>query len=171
MSQPAIDIDALKRRQKATWMAGDFGLIARSYESGAAEFVRRLGLVPGIRVLDVACGTGNLAVPAARTRAEVTGVDIATNLLEQARVRAAAEGLSARFDEGDAAIQESAIACDRLASAACATAPAATGKISVRRKSWRALRLCVSHLSHAKAQSPQSCGKWCLVAAISRWVH
>jgi SAM-dependent methyltransferase len=102
MSQPPIDIDALKSRLKATWMAGDFGLIARSYESGAAEFVRRIGLLPGARVLDVACGTGNLAVPAARIRAEVTGVDIATNLLEQARARAAAEGLTARFDEGDA---------------------------------------------------------------------
>ena len=102
MSQPPPDIDALKSRLKATWMAGDFGFIARSYESGAAEFVRRLGLVPGNRVLDVACGTGNLTVPAARTGADVTGVDIATNLLEQARTRAATEGVAARFDEGDA---------------------------------------------------------------------
>jgi SAM-dependent methyltransferase len=102
MSQPAIDIDALKSRLKATWMAGDFGLIARSYETGAAEFIQRLALAPGNRVLDVACGTGNLAVPAARTGAEVTGVDIAINLLEQARARTAAERLVARFDEGDA---------------------------------------------------------------------
>ena len=102
MSQPAIDIDALKGRLKATWMAGDFGLIAKSYEAGAAEFVRRLGFAPGTKVLDVACGTGNLALPAARSGAAVTGVDIATNLLEQARGRAAAEGLPARFDEGDA---------------------------------------------------------------------
>jgi SAM-dependent methyltransferase len=102
MSQPAVDIEALKGRLKATWMAGDFGLIARSYEAGAAEFVGRLGLAPGTRVLDVACGTGNLALPAARAGAAVTGVDIATNLLDQARSRAAAEGLTARFDEGDA---------------------------------------------------------------------
>lgn len=102
MSQPAIDIDALKNRLKATWMAGDFGLIAKSYENGAAEFVHRLGLAPGSRVLDVACGTGNLTLPTARARAVVTGVDIATNLLEQARSRAAAEGLTAQFDEGDA---------------------------------------------------------------------
>lgn len=102
MSQPATDIDALKGRLKATWMAGDFGHIAKSYEAGAAEFVRRLGFAPGTRVLDVACGTGNLALPAARAGAEVVGVDIATNLLEQARSRAAAEGLPARFDEGDA---------------------------------------------------------------------
>jgi SAM-dependent methyltransferase len=101
-AQPAIDIDALKSRMRATWMAGDFGLIAKGYETGAAEFVRRLALAPGTRVLDVACGTGNLALPAARVGAEVTGVDIATNLLEQARSRAAAEGLAVRFDEGDA---------------------------------------------------------------------
>jgi hypothetical protein len=97
MSQPTTDIDALKSRLKATWMAGDFGLIAKSYETGAAEFVRRLGLLPGNKVLDVACGTGNLSVPAARTGAVVTGVDIATNLLEQARARAAAEGLTVQF--------------------------------------------------------------------------
>jgi SAM-dependent methyltransferase len=102
MSAPAIDIDALKNRLKATWMAGDFGLIAKSYEIGAAEFVRRLGFAPGTRVLDVACGTGNLTLPAAQAGAVVTGVDIATNLLEQARARAAAEKLAARFDEGDA---------------------------------------------------------------------
>jgi SAM-dependent methyltransferase len=102
MSQSGTGVDTLKSRLKATWMAGDFGLIAKSYETGAAEFVRRLDLAPGTRVLDVACGTGNLAFPAARAGAVVTGVDIATNLLEQARARAAAEGLSARFDEGDA---------------------------------------------------------------------
>lgn len=102
MSQQTIDIDALKGRLKSTWMAGDFGLIAKSYETGAAEFVSRLELAPGTRVLDVACGTGNLAMPAARIGAEVTGVDIATNLLEQARARAESEGLAVRFDEGDA---------------------------------------------------------------------
>jgi SAM-dependent methyltransferase len=102
MSQTPSDIDALKTRLKATWMAGDFGLIAKGYELGAVEFVRRLGLSPGSRVLDVACGTGNLALPAARTGALVTGVDIATNLLEQARSRAEAEGLTVQFDEGDA---------------------------------------------------------------------
>jgi SAM-dependent methyltransferase len=102
MSQSGTDLDALKSRLKATWMAGDFGLIARSYETGAVEFVGRLGLAPGTRVLDVACGTGNLALPAARAGAVVTGVDIATNLLEQARARAAAEGLPAKFVEGDA---------------------------------------------------------------------
>lgn len=102
MKQSPPDVDALKTRLKATWMAGDFGLIAKSYEAGAAEFVGRIGLVPGVRVLDVACGTGNLTIPAARTGAIVTGVDIATNLLEQARSRALTGQLAVRFDEGDA---------------------------------------------------------------------
>jgi ubiquinone/menaquinone biosynthesis C-methylase UbiE len=53
-------------------------------------------------VLDVACGTGNVTLPAARTGADATGVDIATNLLEQARQRAAKESLKIRFIEGDA---------------------------------------------------------------------
>ena len=102
MSSAITDFESLKARLKATWTAGDFALIARSYEPGAVEFVQRLNLAPGARVLDVACGTGNLALPAARAGAVVTGVDIAGNLIQQARSRAEAEGLSARFDEGDA---------------------------------------------------------------------
>lgn len=53
-------------------------------------------------MLDVACGTGNLAIPAARRGAQVTGVDIAPNLVEQARQRATGEGLQVTFEEGDA---------------------------------------------------------------------
>jgi SAM-dependent methyltransferase len=55
-----------------------------------------------MKVLDVACGTGNLSIPAAKAGAEVTGVDIAPNLIEQANTRAAAEGVKAKFDVGDA---------------------------------------------------------------------
>src|SRR5207248_3189971 len=65
-------------------------------------FVSRLKLRPGTRVLDVACGTGNTLIPAARAGAEVTGVDIATNLVEQARARAAKEALKVEVREGDA---------------------------------------------------------------------
>lgn len=96
------EIDALKARLRATWIAGDFGQIARFLALEAELFVNRLGLKPGMKVLDVACGTGNLSLPAARLGATVTGVDIAPNLIEQARANAAAEGLSATFDEGDA---------------------------------------------------------------------
>jgi ubiquinone/menaquinone biosynthesis C-methylase UbiE len=98
----APEMEALKAKLKATWMSGDFDKIAQSYAPGAAEFVARLTLQPGERVLDVACGTGNLSFPAARAGAMVTGVDIAPNLLETARVRAQDEGLEIRFDEGDA---------------------------------------------------------------------
>ncbi len=87
---------------RATWIAGDFGQIAKFLTQEAEKFVNRLGLKPGTKVLDVACGTGNLSLPAARLGATVTGVDIAPNLIEQARANAAAEGLSAQFDEGDA---------------------------------------------------------------------
>lgn len=96
------EIESLKTRLKSMWMAGDFGEVARHIETGAEEFIARLALKPGAALLDVACGSGNLAIPAARAGAIVTGVDIATNLLEQARARAESEGLTIRFDEGDA---------------------------------------------------------------------
>jgi len=101
--QPApAGIEQLKQRMRGTWMAGDFGQIARYTAQAAEEFVERLNLQPGMRILDVACGTGNLAIPAARTGARVWGSDIAPNLLLQAQQRAQAEGLQAAFEEGDA---------------------------------------------------------------------
>ena len=96
------DVETLKSRLRATWMAGDYGLIAKSTEAGAEEFIDRLELRPGTRLLDVACGSGNLAIAAARIGATATGVDIAPNLLEEGRERASAEGLTIQFDEGDA---------------------------------------------------------------------
>lgn len=96
------EMDALKAKLRATWISGDFGQIAKFLETEAGAFVSRLGLKPGTKVLDVACGTGNLALPAARLGADVTGVDIAPNLVEQARANAARENLKAKFDEGDA---------------------------------------------------------------------
>jgi SAM-dependent methyltransferase len=102
MSTINPEMESLKTRLKAMWMTGDYGEIAKHIEAGAAEFIARLAPGPGVRVLDVACGSGNLSLPAARAGANVTGVDIATNLLEQARARAEAEGLTIRFDEGDA---------------------------------------------------------------------
>jgi len=92
----------LKSALKATWSAGDFGEIAKHTAKEAEQFVNRIGIQPGARVLDVACGTGNTAIPAARLGADVVGVDIATNSIEQAAKRAASEQLRARFQEGDA---------------------------------------------------------------------
>lgn len=95
-------LDQLKQRMRGTWMAGDFGQIARRTAHCAEAFVDQLPIRPGLHVVDVACGTGNVAIPAARKGAHVRGVDIAPNLLEQARQRAAAENLDAIFEEGDA---------------------------------------------------------------------
>jgi len=94
--------DVLTARAQSTWTSGDFGRIAPSYERGAAEFIARLELEPGDELLDVACGTGNLALPAARAGATVTGLDIAPNLITQAKARAAEEQQSILFDVGDA---------------------------------------------------------------------
>jgi SAM-dependent methyltransferase len=102
LTSTPVETDVLTARTKATWMAGDFGKIAQSYAPGAAEFIARLNFRPGNCVLDVACGTGNLAIPAARMGAQVTGIDIAPNLIEQAKAWARAEKLTIQFEEGDA---------------------------------------------------------------------
>ena len=96
------EMEAVKAKLKATWISGDFEQIAKAYAPGAAEFVSRLNLQPAERVLDVACGTGNLTIPAAKRSATVVGQDIAPNLLEQGRAKAKAEGLTIQFDENDA---------------------------------------------------------------------
>lgn len=95
-------LDELKGRLKATWMMGDYDRFSRHMESDARVFYEGLGVAPGTRLLDVGCGSGQLALIAARAGARATGCDIATNWIEKARARAAAEGLGARFDEGDA---------------------------------------------------------------------
>jgi SAM-dependent methyltransferase len=95
-------MEEIKQKMRSMWMAGDFGQIAQFSARIAEEFVERIGIAPQSKVLDVACGTGNVSIPAARAGAMVTGLDIAPNLLEQARKRAAAEGLAVMFEEGDA---------------------------------------------------------------------
>lgn len=96
------EMETLKTKLRATWIAGDFGQIAKSLTEGASDFIERLNLQKGTRVLDVACGTGNLALPAARLGADVIGLDIAPNLIEQARANAENENLKIQFDVGDA---------------------------------------------------------------------
>ena len=83
--QMTNDFDELKVRLKTTWMSGDYDLFSRFLEKDAERFFRRLGVKPGTRLLDVGCGSGQLALIAARAGAQVIGCDIATNWLEKAR--------------------------------------------------------------------------------------
>jgi SAM-dependent methyltransferase len=99
---PAWSEDPLTARARTVWTAGDFLPIARSFASGAEEFIARLALRAGESVLDVACGTGNLAIPAARAGARVTGIDIAPNLIAEARLEARTAGHAVAFEVGDA---------------------------------------------------------------------
>ena len=102
IGRSGAETDPLIERTRATWTSGAFGRIAVGYAPGAAAFVKGLNLSPGEAVLDVACGTGNLALPAARARAQVTGVDIAPNLIEEARSASAEVSLAIQFDVGAA---------------------------------------------------------------------
>src|SRR6266568_6059685 len=86
------ELDELKIRLKTTWTTGDYDVFSRYMEEDAEQFFRRLGVTPGTRLLDVGCGAGQLALIAARAGAEVTGCDIASNWIANARARAAAEG-------------------------------------------------------------------------------
>src|SRR5499427_423326 len=97
-----IGLDELKTRLRTTWMTGDYGRFSRYMERDAEAFYRRLPIQPGAQLLDVGCGAGQLALIAARAGALVTGCDIASNWLVQARRSAAAEGLTVVFEEGDA---------------------------------------------------------------------
>jgi ubiquinone/menaquinone biosynthesis C-methylase UbiE len=97
-----LDMDTIKTRMKATWMAGDYGTFAKYMEPGALEILASWQIQPGSKLLDVGCGAGQITIPAARAGIHATGVDIATNSLEQARARATSEGLKVQFDEGDA---------------------------------------------------------------------
>ena len=88
---------------KALWEKGDFTRIAASMRESGEALVNALGITPGLQLLDLGCGDGTTAVPAAKLGAEVLGVDIAKNLIEAGNKRAREEGLTnLRFQEGDA---------------------------------------------------------------------
>ncbi|HWJ49057.1 MAG TPA: class I SAM-dependent methyltransferase, partial [Candidatus Udaeobacter sp.] len=101
-SARAPEVESMKTRLKHIWMVGDYDRFSRYLEHSAREFYERLLVVPGYRLLDVGCGSGQLALMAAKDGLAVTGVDIASNWVERARARAQAEGLHARFEEADA---------------------------------------------------------------------
>lgn len=88
---------------KALWEKGDFTRIADTMRESGTALVAGLGISKGVKILDLGCGDGTTAIPEARLGADVTGVDIARNLVEAGNKRAKAEGLSnCVFHEGDA---------------------------------------------------------------------
>ena len=97
MSTPAVNPN------KALWEKGDFTRIAATMRESGEELVKRIGISNGLKVLDLGCGDGTTALPAAKLGAQVLGVDIARNLVEAGNRRAADQGLTnCTFREGDA---------------------------------------------------------------------
>jgi cyclopropane fatty-acyl-phospholipid synthase-like methyltransferase len=79
---------------KALWEKGDFTRIAASMRESGEALVRGLGITKGLKVLDLGCGDGTTAIPAAKLGADVLGVDIAQNLVEAGNKRAREQGLT-----------------------------------------------------------------------------
>jgi SAM-dependent methyltransferase len=98
----AVQLDEFKTRQRAIWDAGDYGTLSEHIADVGELVVARAGVEPGMRVLDVACGTGNAAIPAARAGARVTGLDLVPKLLKDGRAKADAAGVEVEWVEGDA---------------------------------------------------------------------
>lgn len=100
--QERVDLEAVKQGQQHMWSQGDFSVIATTQQIVGENLCETVDVFPGERVLDVACGSGNTAIAAARRFAEVTSIDYVPALLDRARERAAAERLEIDFVEGDA---------------------------------------------------------------------
>jgi ubiquinone/menaquinone biosynthesis C-methylase UbiE len=97
-----VELDEFKKRQRATWEAGDFEALSDRIAEVGELVAGQAGIGRGMAVLDVACGSGNAALPAARLGARVTGLDLAPKLLEHGRAKAEREGLEIEWVEGDA---------------------------------------------------------------------
>src|SRR5215831_10999653 len=88
---------------KELWEKGDFTRIAESMRESGEALVKELGITSGLQVLDLGCGDGTTALPAARLGAQVLGVDIARNLVDAGNKRVKSEGITnCVFQEGDA---------------------------------------------------------------------
>jgi len=95
------DFDAVKQQQKQTWATGDFAVIGWNTAYPGELLCEAVDLRAGHKVLDVATGSGNVALSAARRNCEAVGIDYVPALVARARARADAEGLPARFEVGD----------------------------------------------------------------------
>jgi SAM-dependent methyltransferase len=102
LDAPTPDFEAVKRRQQQAWASGDFSVVASRIVLVAEKLCDAADLHAGWRVLDVATGSGNAAIAAARHGCEAVGIDYVPALLEQGRRRIAAEGLAVELLEGDA---------------------------------------------------------------------
>jgi SAM-dependent methyltransferase len=102
MDDPKPDLQSVTAAQKRMWSSGDFTVIGRQLMPVSEALCETMDPRPNERVLDVGCGSGNAALVAARRFCEVTGVDYVPELVERARLRAAAEGTPARFEVADA---------------------------------------------------------------------
>jgi SAM-dependent methyltransferase len=99
-----VDLEAVGKVQQGIWSEGDFSVVATIVMPDAERLAESLDILPGERVLDVACGSGNAAIAAARRAwGNTVGSDFVPALLERGRERAAAERLEVEFVEGDAA--------------------------------------------------------------------
>ncbi len=98
----SLHLEGVKARQQKTWSSGDYGAVAALIHPMSENLVQAADLAAGSRVVDVATGTGNAAIAAARCLCAVTGVDYVPELLDRGRERAAAEHLPVEFVEGDA---------------------------------------------------------------------
>jgi ubiquinone/menaquinone biosynthesis C-methylase UbiE len=95
-------MEEFKERQRAMWAAGDYATLSEHIRDVGERVVDRAGVDSGMAVLDVACGAGNAALPAARAGARVTGLDLVPELLEAGRRIATSEGVEIEWVEGDA---------------------------------------------------------------------
>jgi ubiquinone/menaquinone biosynthesis C-methylase UbiE len=102
LETPTPDLASVKQRQQQAWASGDFAVVASRIVLAAEQLCDSADLQAGWRVLDVATGSGNAAIAAARLGCKAVGVDYVPALLERGRMRAAAEGLEVAFVEGDA---------------------------------------------------------------------
>ena len=126
---------------QALWEKGDFTRIAETMRESGHALVQGLGITKGMKVLDLGCGDGTTALPAARLGADVVGVDIAQNLVEAGTKRAAAQGLTnIKFQEGNASdrrFRDQSAAHSVFIDASAAPQPETAVRSDARSRLWR----------------------------------